>query len=93
MVLSSEMRRPMPKARYLPISSACCSRVLTICSFHQQRVIVHAARSEPPTPQARSAARAAQRREQERAARAKERRLRRRERLEQYDEEYRLREQ
>jgi hypothetical protein len=37
--------------------------------------------------------RAAQRREQERAACAKEKRLRRRERLEQYNKEYRLREQ
>jgi hypothetical protein len=40
-----------------------------------------------------AAARATQQREQERAAHAKERRIRRRERLEQYDEEYRLREQ
>jgi hypothetical protein len=62
-------------------------------SFHQQRVTVHAARSDPPTPRARSTARAAQRQEQERATRAKERRLRRQERLEQYDEEYRLLEQ
>jgi hypothetical protein len=39
------------------------------------------------------AARATQQQEQERAVRAKERRIRRRERLEQYNEEYRLREQ
>jgi hypothetical protein len=56
-------------------------------------VTVHAARSDPPTPQVRSVARAAQLREQERAAWAKERRLRRRERREQYCEEYRLCEQ
>jgi hypothetical protein len=53
---------------------------------------VNAARSDPPTPWAWAAARAAQQREQERAARAKEKKLRRRERLEQYNEEYRLRE-
>jgi hypothetical protein len=49
-----------------------------IDKFHQQRVIVQAARSDPPTPRARL------------AARAKERRLRRWERREQYSEEYRL---
>jgi hypothetical protein len=52
---------------------------------------VNAARSDPPTPRAQ--ARAAQRREQERAARKKERGIRRRERREQIDEEFRLREQ
>jgi hypothetical protein len=56
-------------------------------------VTVNAARSDPPTPQARAAGRAAQRREQERAARVKEKKLRRREHLEQYNEEYRLHEQ
>jgi hypothetical protein len=50
-------------------------------------------RSDPPTPRVRAAGRAAQRREQERAAHAKEKKLRRRERLEQYNEEYRLCEQ
>jgi hypothetical protein len=54
---------------------------------------VHAVRSDPPTPRAWSAARAALRWEQERATRTKEKKLRRRERLEQYEEEYRLREQ
>jgi hypothetical protein len=54
---------------------------------------VNAARLDPPTPRARAAGRAAQRREQERAARTKEKRLRRQERLEQYNEEYRLCEQ
>jgi hypothetical protein len=44
-------------------------------------------------PQARAATRAAQRWEQEQVARAKERKLKRWERLEQLDEEYRLREQ
>jgi hypothetical protein len=53
---------------------------------------VDAARSDPPTPRARAAARAGQRREQERAACAKERRIRRRECREQQGEEYRLRE-
>jgi hypothetical protein len=51
------------------------------------------ARSDPPTPWARSAAHAAQWREEERAARVKERRLRWRGRREQYSEEYCLREQ
>jgi hypothetical protein len=60
---------------------------------YQQRVTVHVVRSDPPTPRARVAARAAQRREQEWTACAKEKKLRWRERLEQYDEEYRLREQ
>jgi hypothetical protein len=55
-------------------------------------VTVINARSDLPTPQARAAGRTAQRQEQERAARAKEKKLRRRERLEQYNEEYRLRE-
>jgi hypothetical protein len=54
---------------------------------------VNVARSDPRTPLARATGRAAQRREQERAARAKEKRLWRREHLEQYNEEYRLREQ
>jgi hypothetical protein len=54
---------------------------------------VNAAWSDPPTPQARAAGHAAQRREKERAARAKEKRLRWRKRLEQYNEEYQLREQ
>jgi hypothetical protein len=54
---------------------------------------VDASRSDPPTPGARAAGRAAQRRERERAARAKEQKIRRRERLEQYNEEYQLREQ
>jgi hypothetical protein len=52
---------------------------------------VSAARSNPPTPRARSAGHAAQ--QWERAARTKERRIRRRECPEQYNEEYRLREQ
>jgi hypothetical protein len=54
---------------------------------------VDAVWSDPPTPRALAAARATQQREQEWAARAKERRIRRRERLEQYNEEYRLHEQ
>jgi hypothetical protein len=61
--------------------------------FCLQLVTVSTARSDPPTPQARAAGRAAQQREQERAARAKEKRIRRWERLEQHNEEYRLREQ
>jgi hypothetical protein len=60
---------------------------------YQQRVTMHATRSDPPMPQARAATRAAQRWEQEQVARAKERKLKRWERLEQLDEEYRLREQ
>jgi hypothetical protein len=44
-------------------------------------------------PRARAATRATQRQEQEKAACKKERRIRRRERWEQQDEEYRLREQ
>jgi hypothetical protein len=52
-----------------------------IDNFHQQRVIVQAAGSDPPTPRARL------------AARVKERRLRLWERREQYSEEYRLRKQ
>jgi hypothetical protein len=56
-------------------------------------VIVNAARSDPPTPRARAAGRVAQWREQERAAHTKEKNLKRRERLEQYNEEYRLLEQ
>jgi hypothetical protein len=60
---------------------------------YQQRVTVDATRSDPPTPRARGAARAVQRQEKERVARAKERRIRRWEHLEQYNEEYRLREQ
>jgi hypothetical protein len=55
-------------------------------------VTANTAWSDLPTPWARAAACAAQWREQERAARAKEKKLRRRERLEQYNEEYRLRE-
>jgi hypothetical protein len=58
-----------------------------------QLVAVSAARSDPPKPQARAAGRATRRRGQERAARAKEKKLRRQERLEQYNKEYRLREQ
>jgi hypothetical protein len=54
---------------------------------------VSAVRSDPPTLRARAAGRTAQQREQERAAHGKEQRIRRRERLEQYNEEYRLREQ
>jgi hypothetical protein len=54
---------------------------------------VNAARPDPPTPGARAAGRIAQRREREREAHAKEQRIRRRERLEQYNEEYRLSEQ
>jgi hypothetical protein len=54
---------------------------------------MHAVRSDPPTPRARSAACAAQRREQKWAACAKERKIRQRERPKQYDEEYRLLEQ
>jgi hypothetical protein len=61
--------------------------------FYEQRVTVNTVGSDPPTPQARAAAHAAQRREQERVARAKEKKFRRREHLEQYNEEYRLREQ
>jgi hypothetical protein len=53
---------------------------------------VSTTRSDPPTPRAQAAGRAAQWRERERAACAKEKRLRRRERLEQYNEEYRLHE-
>jgi hypothetical protein len=53
---------------------------------------VDTARSDPSAPRAQAAARAAQRWEQERAARAKERRIRQREHVEQYNEEYRLRE-
>jgi hypothetical protein len=56
-------------------------------------VTVNAARSDPPTPWARATGRTAQQWEQERAAHAKERKIRRRERLEQHNEEYRLREQ
>jgi hypothetical protein len=62
--------------------------VLVLTTLYQQRVTVHAAQSDLPTPQAWAVASAAQRREQERATRAKERKLRRWERLEQYDEEY-----
>jgi hypothetical protein len=54
---------------------------------------VDASRSDPPTPGVRAAGRAAQRRERERAARTREQKIRRREGLEQYNEEYRLREQ
>jgi hypothetical protein len=54
---------------------------------------VDAARSDPPTPRARAAARATQRREQERVARARERGIKWRERREMQSEEYRLREQ
>jgi hypothetical protein len=55
--------------------------------------MVDAARSDPPTPRARAAARAAQRWKQERAACAKERGIGRRERREQQSEESQLREQ
>jgi hypothetical protein len=58
-----------------------------------QVMAVDAARSDPPTPRARAHARAAQRQEQERVARKKEKRIRWRERREQCDEEFRLREQ
>jgi hypothetical protein len=58
-----------------------------------QWVTVNATCSDSPTPRAQEAGRTAQWREQEWAARAKEKRLRRQERLEQYNEEYRLREQ
>jgi hypothetical protein len=61
--------------------------------LYQQRVTMHTAWLDPLTLRARSAARTAQRWEQERAAHAKDRRLRRRERLEQYNKEFRLREQ
>jgi hypothetical protein len=70
----------------------CCIRV-GLDNSYQQRVTVNAARSDTPTPRARAPGRATQQREQEQAAHAKEKRLRRRERLEQYNEEYRLREQ
>jgi hypothetical protein len=56
-------------------------------------VTVQATRSDPSTPWAHATGRAAQQREREREALAKERRIRWRERLEQYNEEYRLREQ
>jgi hypothetical protein len=56
-------------------------------------VNVHATRSDPLTPRSQDASRAAQRRERERAALTKERRIRRQECLDQYNEEYRLREQ
>jgi hypothetical protein len=56
-------------------------------------VTVNATRSDSSTPRARAAGHVAQQREQERAARAWERKIRRRERLEQHNEEYRLREQ
>jgi hypothetical protein len=52
---------------------------------------VNTARSDPPTPGAQAAGRAAQWREWERAARAREQKIRWRKRLEQYNEEYRLR--
>jgi hypothetical protein len=61
--------------------------------FLPAEVTVNAVRSNPPTSRARVAGLAAQRREQERGVHSKEKRLRRRERLEQYNEEYRLREQ
>jgi hypothetical protein len=54
---------------------------------------VDGSRSDPPTPRAWAAARATQWREQERAAHARERGIRWRERREEHDEEYRLREQ
>jgi hypothetical protein len=60
---------------------------------YQQRVTVNAARSDLPMPRVRAAGRATQRREWEQAARAGEQKIRRRECLEQYNEEYRLREQ
>jgi hypothetical protein len=53
---------------------------------------VNVARSDPPTPRAQVHARAVHRREHERAAQKKERGVRRRERREQRDEEFRLRE-
>jgi hypothetical protein len=56
-------------------------------------VKVHAAQSDPPTPRSQAANRAAQQQERDRVALAKERRIRRQERLNQYNEEYRLREQ
>jgi hypothetical protein len=58
-----------------------------------QVMAVDAIQSDPPTPRARARARAAQRREQERAVRKKEKRIRWRERREQRNEEFRLREQ
>jgi hypothetical protein len=58
---------------------------------HSQLVTVHTTRSDPPTPRSQAAGRAAQ--EREWAALAKERKIRWRERLEYYNEEYRLREQ
>jgi hypothetical protein len=58
-----------------------------------QMVTVDTARSDPPTPRARASGSTEQRRGQERATRTKEKRLKRQERLEQYNEEYRLREQ
>jgi hypothetical protein len=61
--------------------------------FRQQRVAVHAARSDPSMPGARAAGHAAQWRERERVARTKERRLRRQKCREQYSDEYQLREQ
>jgi hypothetical protein len=61
-------------------------------SFYQQRVTVHATRSDPPTPRARAAAVLHSGGNRSRR-RAKERKLRRWESLEQYDEEYRLLEQ
>jgi hypothetical protein len=69
-----------------------CIRVCLDDSCLQMKT-VNAARSDPPTPRARAPSRAAQRREQEWAARAKEKKVRWWERLEQYNEEYRLCEQ
>jgi hypothetical protein len=58
-----------------------------------QLVTVHAARSDQLTPRAQAAGRAVQQRERERAALTKEKKIWRKERLDRYNEEYRLREQ
>jgi hypothetical protein len=56
-------------------------------------VNVHVAQSDSPTPRSQAAGRAAQQQERDRATLAKERRIRQEERLDQYNEEYWLREQ
>jgi hypothetical protein len=55
-------------------------------------VNINAARSDPPTPRSQAASCAAQQRKRDRVALAKEKKIRRQERLEQHNEDHRLRE-
>jgi hypothetical protein len=88
----------LPNAR--PVSTifpslfgSCFTFFIRPANLCPQPVTVHTARSNPSRPLSQAAGRAAQQWERHRAAHTKERRIRRQERLDQYNEEYRLCEQ